>query len=176
VQWKAKGNSLVIQPGTGDIWTEEEFGDVQLHIEWKTPNPRHDSGHNMGNSGILLMGLYEVQIYESYYNEIYYNGQAGSIYKQHIPLVNVCRKPKKWQSFDIIFKAPEFYADHSLKSPAFITVFQNGILIINHAEIKGPMAYVGYPKYRFHEKERSLRLQEHNSKVSFRNIWIRKLN
>lgn len=176
VNWKTTRASFRVEPGTGDIQTKQQFGDIQLHIEWKTPNPKNDTGFNKGNSGVFLMGLYEVQIYESFYNEIYCNGQAGSIYKQHIPLVNASRKPQKWQSFDIVFKAPKFNDDQSLKEPAYITVFQNGILIINHAKIKGPMKYIGHPKYIFHKNKMPLRLQEHNSKVSFRNIWVRELS
>ncbi len=175
VRWKTIGKSMRIESQTGDIQTKQKFGDIQLHIEWKTPDPKEDTGHNMGNSGVFLMGLYELQIYESYYNELYYNGQAGSIYKQHIPMVNACLEPKKWQSFDVIFTAPEFRDDKSLKTPAYITVFQNGLLILNHVEIKGPMVYVGYPKYENHEEKLPLRLQEHGSRVSYRNIWVREL-
>jgi hypothetical protein len=177
VKWKVKGRTLTITPKAKDIRTRRSFGDMQLHVEWKTPNPQEDHGNSRGNSGILLMGLYELQIYETYryIHPIYYNGQAGSIYKQQAPLVNACLPPKTWQTFDVIFRAPVFNADSSLKTPAYITVFHNGVLILDHAAIKGPMVYAGYPEYRYHENRLPLVLQEHNSRVSFRNIWVREL-
>lgn len=177
VQWNVEGNALVVVPDTKDIQTKQKFGSVQLHVEWKTPDPEEDHGNSMGNSGIFLMGLYELQVYESYNydHEIYYNGQAGSVYKQHIPLVNACLPPQTWQTFDIVFEAPEFNSDKSLKKPAYMTVFHNGVLILHHVEIKGPMEYQGYPEYQYHESKLPLRLQEHDSRVSFRNIWVREL-
>jgi hypothetical protein len=177
VKWLASADGITIVPKSTDIQTRQKFGSVQLHLEWKTPDPKEDKGMNRGNSGVLLMGLYELQIYESYNYEtrIYYNGQAGSVYKQHIPLVNAARKPQTWQSFDIVFDAPVFNADKTLKTPAYMTVFHNNVLILNHVELKGPMVYQGYPKYVYHEPKLPLRLQEHGSRVSFRNIWIREL-
>lgn len=177
VKWKVKGRKLTIVPKTKDIRTKQSFGNLQLHIEWKTPDPREDHGNSRGNSGVLFMGLYELQIYESYqYNtRIYYNGQAGSIYKQYAPMVNACLPPETWQTFDAIFEAPVFNPDHSLKTPAYITVFHNGVMILHHAAIKGPMVYAGYPKYEYHESKLPLVLQEHNSRVGFRNIWVREL-
>jgi hypothetical protein len=177
VKWQVDGEALTIVPKTTDIQTKAKFGSAQVHIEWKTPDPTEDKGMNRGNSGVFLMGLYELQIYESYNDDtrIYYNGQAGSVYKQHIPLVNAARKPQTWQSFDIIFEAPVFNADKSLKSPAYMTVLHNNVLILNHVELKGPMVYQGFPKYEYHEAKMPLRLQEHGSRVSFRNIWIREL-
>lgn len=176
-RWKVKGNSLVVEPKSKDLQTKQKFGSIQLHVEWKTPDPKEDRSNNMGNSGIFLMGLYELQIYESYNyeHEIYYNGQAGSVYKQHIPLVNASLPPQTWQSFDIVFEAPEFNEDQSLKRPAYLTVFHNGVLILHHVELKGPMKYQGYPEYEYHESKLPLRLQEHSSRVSFRNIWVREL-
>lgn len=175
VKWIVNVDGMTIVPKTTDIQTKQKFGNVQLHIEWKTPDPKEDKGMNRGNSGVFLMGLYELQIYESYNYDtrIYYNGQAGSVYKQHIPLVNAARKPQTWQSFDIVFNAPVFNADKTLKTPAFMTVFHNNVLILNHVELKGPMVYQGFPQYAFHEAKLPLRLQEHGSRVSFRNIWIR---
>ena len=176
-EWKVSGKALVVEPRSKDLQTKQKFGDVQLHVEWKTPDPKEDAHNDYGNSGIFLMGLYELQVYESYNydHEIYYNGQAGSIYKQHIPLVNASLPPKTWQTFDIIFEAPEFNEDKSLKKPAYMTVFHNGILILNHVELKGPMKYQGYPEYEYHESKLPLLLQEHKSRVSFRNIWVREL-
>lgn len=177
VKWQATDDALTIVKKTTDIRTKQQFGSMQLHLEWKTPDPKEDVGTNRGNSGVLLMGLYELQIYESYNYEttLYYNGQAGSVYKQHAPLVNAARKPQTWQTFDVVFEAPVFNADQSLKTPAYMTVFHNNVLILNHVELKGPMVYQGYPKYQYHEAKRPFRLQEHNSRVSFRNIWVREL-
>jgi hypothetical protein len=177
VKWKVKGDVLTIEKDATDIRTKQPFGSVQLHIEWKTPDPKEDSSNSRGNSGVFLMDQYELQIYESYQDmsEIYYNGQAASIYKQHIPLVNASTAPQTWQTFDVVFNAPEFNSDKSLKTPAFITVFHNGVLVQNHVEIKGPMMYEGYPEYTYHAAKLPIRLQEHDSWVSFRNIWVREL-
>ena len=177
VKWDATDEALTIVKKATDIQTKQKFGNVQVHLEWKTPDPKEDESTNRGNSGVFLMGLYELQIYESYNYEthLYYNGQAGSVYKQHIPLVNAARKPQTWQTFDIVFDAPVFNTDKTLKTPAFMTVFHNNVLILNHVELKGPMVYQGYPKYEYHEAKLPLRLQEHNSRVSFRNIWVREL-
>jgi len=177
VKWQATDDALTIVRKTTDIQTKQKFGNVQLHLEWRTPDPKEDEGTNRGNSGVFLMGLYELQIYESYNYEtrLYYNGQAGSVYKQHVPLVNAARKPQTWQTFDIVFNAPVFNADKTLKSPASMTVFHNNVLILNHVELKGPMVYQGYPQYQFHDDKLPLRLQEHNSRVGFRNIWVREL-
>ncbi len=177
-RWSVRKGILQIQKDSGDIQTKQKFGRVQLHIEWMTPDPKEDESTSRGNSGVFFMGLYELQIYESYQYEtkLYYNGIAGSIYKQHVPLVNACRPPRTWQVFDIVFEAPVFNEDKSLKSPAYITVFHNGVLIHHHAEIKGPMTYAGFPKYSWHEDKLPIRLQEHDSRVSFRNIWVREIN
>lgn len=177
VKWKVKGDVLTIEKDATDVRTKQPFGSVQLHIEWKTPDPKEDGSNSRGNSGVFLMDQYELQIYESYQDmsEIYYNGQAASIYKQHIPLVNASTAPQTWQTFDVVFNAPEFNSDKSLKTPAFITVFHNGVLVQNHVEIKGPMMYEGYPEYTYHAAKLPIRLQEHDSRVSFRNIWVREL-
>ncbi|SDM10353.1 protein of unknown function [Catalinimonas alkaloidigena] len=177
VTWDVQGEELLVTPKATDIQTKQKFGDCQLHVEWRTPDPKEDFSNNMGNSGVFLMGLYELQIYESYHdeNKIYYNGQAGSVYKQHIPLVNASLPPRTWQSYDIVFEAPEFNADKSLKTPAYLTVFQNSVLILNHVALKGPMKYQGLPEYEYHASKLPLRLQEHNSRVGYRNLWIREL-
>lgn len=157
------------------IQTKQGFGDCQLHIEWRTPATIKGDGQGRGNSGVFLMGRYELQVLDSYNNLTYSNGQAGSIYKQHMPLVNVCRPPGEWQSYDVIFTAPQFYTDSTLKSPARITVFQNGVLIQNNVELWGSMQYIGIPKYEKHGAKEPLLLQDHRNPVSFRNIWIREL-
>jgi len=156
VQWKIKGKAMEVVRGAGNIKTVQPFGNVQLHIEWRTPEKIENKdyrGQLRGNSGEFLMGLYEIQVLDSWENETYYNGQAGSIYKQHIPLVNACRKPGEWQTYDIIFRIPEFNEDKTLKNLAYITVIHNGILIQDHVELKGPTVYVGYPEYHYHESK-----------------------
>ncbi|HBE43443.1 MAG TPA: DUF1080 domain-containing protein [Bacteroidales bacterium] len=175
--WKVTGRKFTIVPGTGDIITRRTFGDCQLHVEWKIPANEQQESLNWGNSGVYLMGLYEVQIYSSYMDEhpIYFNGQAGSIYKQYKPLVNVSKPAGKWQSFDIIFTAPRFNSDQTLKSPAYVTVFHNNVLIQNQVTLKGPTTHGDYTEYTAHPEKLPLFLQEHGSRVSFRNLWIREL-
>ena len=140
------------------ISTKEAFGDCQLHIEWATPAKVEGSGQGRGNSGVYLMGLYEVQILDSYDNKTYFDGQAGAIYKQHPPMVNVCRKPGEWQSYDIIFNGPRFDADGTLKRPGYVTVLQNGVVIQNHTEILGATYYERPPKYEAHPPKLPLQL------------------
>ena len=175
VQWKKKSGAMEVVKGTGSIQTKESFGDLQLHIEWRSPKKVTGDGQGRGNSGIFLMGLYEVQVLDSYENETYYNGQAGSIYKQHIPLVNICKPPGKWQAYDIIFSAPVFNQDKSLKTPGFVTVIHNGVLIQNRVELKGPTRFVGIPEYQYHENKLPIMLQDHGNPVRYRNIWVREL-
>ncbi len=172
--WIVADGAMTVKPRTGIIKTKKKFGDVQLHIEWRTPAEVKGEGQGRGNSGIYLMERYELQVLDSYNNKTYSNGQAGSIYKQGIPLVNACRPPGVWQTYDIIFMAPVFTEKGTLKTPARITVLQNGVLIQNNFEIKGPTVYTGIPRYEAHGKA-SLVLQDHGNPVSYRNIWIREL-
>jgi len=174
--WDINNGILTIKPGSGSIKTKSKFADCQLHIEWRAPSEIQGEGQGRGNSGVYIQERYEVQILDSYNNSTYSNGQAGSIYKQHIPLVNASRKPGEWQTYDIVYTAPRFNNDGFLKTPAFITVLQNGILIQNHVEIKGSSVYTGQPKYEKHSFKEPLLLQEHGNPVSFRNIWIREIN
>ncbi len=174
-KWIAANGALTVAPGTGDIRTVEKFGDVQLHIEWRTPQlPPEKKGQDRGNSGVFLQEVYEVQVLDTLENRTYSNGQAGSIYKQHIPLVNAARPAGEWQTYDIVFIAPRFEDDGALRSPARLTVFLNGVLIHHDVELKGPTEYIGEPKYKPHG-DGSIRLQDHSHVVSFRNIWVRKL-
>jgi hypothetical protein len=161
--------------GAGDIRTKRGFGDCQLHIEWRTPAKVEGDGQGRGNSGVYLMGRYEVQVLDSYNNPTYSNGQAASIYKQGIPLVNASRPPGEWQSYDIFFRAPHFNADGSVKTPAYVTVVHNGVLVQDHFEIKGGTVYIGQPKYERHGDREPLQLQDHGNPVAYRNIWIREL-
>ena len=174
VKWTAD-SCLTAVSGTGSIRTVKSFGDCQLHIEWKTPPEVKGSGQGRGNSGIFLMGKYELQVLDSYNNETYYNGQAGSIYKQFAPLVNASLGPGQWQTYDIVFTAPVFNADGELLSPACFTVFHNGVLIQNNVKLRGPTEFTGIPVYKDHEQKLPLMLQDHRNPVSFRNIWIREL-
>lgn len=174
-RWKAEEDFITVQPGSGDIHTRQSFGDCQLHIEWRTPSVVKGEGQGRGNSGIFFMSRYELQILDSYKNITYSNGQAGSIYKQHIPKANASRPPGEWQTYDVLFTAPLFYADSSVKSAARITVFQNGILVQNNVAIWGSTEYIGVPKYIMHAAKEPLMLQDHGDLLSFRNIWVREL-
>jgi hypothetical protein len=157
------------------ISTKQKFGDCQLHLEFATPEKVEGSGQGRGNSGVYLMGRYEVQILDSYENTTYYDGQCAALYKQHPPLVNACRKPGEWQTYDIIFTAPRFRADSTLKSPAHITVLQNGVLVQNHYQLQGNTDYISPPRYQAHPLRESISLQFHGNPTRFRNIWIRDL-
>ncbi|MEO7923035.1 MAG: DUF1080 domain-containing protein [Chitinophagaceae bacterium] len=173
--WKLDNNAMTAVKDAGDIHTKKGFGDCQLHIEWRTPAEVKGEGQGRGNSGIFFMGRYELQVLDSYKNSTYVNGQAGSMYKQYIPLVNACRPPGEWQSFDVIFTAPQFNADSSLKTPARITVMQNGVLIQNNVVLWGNTVNEGIPQYIPHAAKLPLVLQDHGDPVSYRNIWIREL-
>lgn len=174
-RWKIEKGALTVSPKTGDIKTKEVFCDVQLHIEWKAPEKTQGlEGQGRGNSGVFLQERYEIQILDSYKNETYPNGQAASVYKQSIPLVNASRGPGVWQSYDIIFQSPKFDDAGALIKPAHVTVLHNNVLVQNHVEIKGPTAWIGHPPYEAHGCA-PLRLQDHGNPVSFRNIWVRKL-
>lgn len=173
-KWKVAKKELTVVPKTGDIKTKESFCDVQLHLEWRSPRVVVGEGQGRGNSGVFLQERYEVQILDSYKNETYPNGQAASVYKQSIPLVNVTRAPGEWQTYDIIFIAPRFDDNNELLSPATVTVLHNGVLVQNHFELQGPTEWIGKPPYSAHGCA-PLRLQDHGDQVSFRNIWIRNL-
>jgi hypothetical protein len=173
--WEVEDGVLTVVPETGTLTTTRAFGDVQLHLEWRSPAEIAGEGQGRGNSGVFLMDLYEVQILDSYDNRTYSNGQAGSIYKQFIPEVNATRPPGEWQSYDIIFMAPRFDSNGALERPATMTVLHNGVLIQNHVTLRGPTEYRGEPEYRAHAAKLPLTLQDHTNPVSFRNIWIREL-
>ncbi len=172
--WIVADGAMTVKPRTGIIKTKQKFGDFQLHIEWRAPAEVKGDGQGRGNSGIFMMGVYELQVLDSYESVTYSNGQAGSMYKQSIPLVNACKGPGEWQTYDVIFMAPVFTEKGSLKSPARITVLHNGVLIQNNYELKGPTEYNRIPMYKAHGKE-SLSLQDHGNPTSFRNIWVREL-
>ncbi|MDB9793483.1 DUF1080 domain-containing protein [Flavobacteriaceae bacterium] len=177
-QWIINNDgSMTVVNGKGSIQTKESFGSVQLHIEWKTGAEGLDRHINQSrsNSGVFFQKNYEIQILDSYQNPTYVNGQAGSVYKQYIPLKNASKKPGDWQSYDIIFTAPEF-KNKTLENTGYFTVFHNGVLIQNHVEIKGTTTNVGQPKYSAHGNA-PIMLQDHCCiPLSFRNIWLRKLD
>ncbi|MBY0536990.1 MAG: DUF1080 domain-containing protein [Chitinophagaceae bacterium] len=175
IKWKIENGAMTVVGGTGEIHTKQGFGDCQLHIEWRTPAEVKGDGQGRGNSGIFLMGKYELQVLDSYNNRTYSNGQAASIYKQIPPLVNASRGPGEWQTYDIIFTAPRFYPDGSVKSQAQITVIHNGVLVQFNSHLLGGTQYIGVGNYEAHGPEEPIILQDHGNPVSFRNIWIRKL-
>lgn len=168
--------SMTVKDKTGDIQTKQKFGDVQLHIEWRSPAEVQRDGQNRGNSGIFLSGLYEVQVLDNNDNDTYVNGQVASIYKQHVPLAKASVPTGDWNTYDIIYHAPEFNSEGGKTKSGTITVIHNGVLVQDHVEIKGTTPYIGWPKNPPHGKG-PLKLQDHgdNSRVSFRNIWIREL-
>jgi hypothetical protein len=171
--WSVGDGAMIVIPGSGDITTRDGFGSCQLHIEFATPARVEGEGQGRGNSGVYLMGKYEIQILDSYRNDTYPHGSAGAVYKQHAPLVNASRPPGEWQSYDIIFHAPEFDADGKLTRRATFTILHDGVLIQDHVEVMGITAHDKPPYYEAHPPRLPLRLQDHGNLVRFRNIWIR---
>lgn len=157
------------------IDSKASFGDCQLHLEWAAPAKVEGEGQGRGNSGVYLMSRYEVQILDSYNNVTYFDGQCGSIYKQNPPLVNACRQPGEWQTYDIIFRRPRFADDGSVKEPGTITVLHNGVVIQNHFQLEGTTAWAKAPAYEKHPDRLPIHIQHHGNPVRFRNIWIRDL-
>ncbi|WP_018613619.1 3-keto-disaccharide hydrolase [Segetibacter koreensis] len=182
-KWTVADHAMTVNKATGDIQTKRTFTDYQLHIEYRIPANITGSGQARGNSGIFLAALpwgaggYELQVLDNYKNPTYVNGQAGSIYKQSVPLVNACRKPGEWQTYDVIWTAPQFNSHGVLKSLARVTVFHNGILVQNNTNVLGDTPYIGQPSYRKHGPA-PIKLQAHGDKsepISYRNIWVRPL-
>lgn len=174
VAWTLQDGAGTVVPNTGDIVSKRSFGDMQLHLEFRAPIVVKGEGQGRGNSGVFLQNRYEVQILDAFENRTYSNGQTGSIYKQSIPLVNACRKPGEWQTYDILYTAPRFNSDGILVAPAHVTVLHNGIVIQLNTEIKGTTEYIGLPKNEAHGKG-PIKLQDHGDLVSYRNIWVREL-
>ncbi|MFI5132170.1 MAG: DUF1080 domain-containing protein [Chitinophagales bacterium] len=182
-QWTVADGAFTVKKGTGTIQTKRSFNDYQLHIEWKIPSNITGSGQARGNSGIFLASTgvgdegYEMQVLDCYNNTTYVNGQTASIYKQSIPLANACKRPGEWQTYDIIWTAPRFNDDGTLKSAARVTAIHNGVLVQNNYELKGVTKYIGTPEYKKHGAT-PIRLQDHgdpSEPISYRNIWIRQL-
>lgn len=181
-KWKVENGYMEIVKKGGGIRTNKSFGNCQLHIEWASPKPAKGTSQDRGNSGIYFMGRYEVQVLDSYTsdnykdNRTYADGQAGSLYGQYPPIVNACRKPGEWQTYDISFLSPKFDKDGNVTRKARVTVLHNGIVVQNNVEYWGPSGHKQKnPQYRRHEDKRPISLQDHGSPVRFRNIWIREL-
>jgi hypothetical protein len=172
-KWKVADGYFEVVPKTKDIVTKQPFGDMQLHVEFREPAPPVGEDQDRGNSGVIIMGLYEIQVLDSYQSKTYPDGQAGAVYGQYPPLVNVSRPPGQWQTYDIVFHAPRFDDSGKLVRPAHVTVLQNGVLVQDNVEIRGPTA-TGEP-YKAHAAKLPLQLQDHNHPVRYRNIWVREL-
>jgi hypothetical protein len=183
-RWRVDSGTLVVDKTAGNIKTKRLFRDHQLHIEWRIPADITGEGQARGNSGLYLASTgsgdqgYEIQILDSWENKTYVNGQAASVYKQSPPLVNASRKPGDWQTYDVVWTAPVFHADGTLETPAYVTVFHNGVLVQNHFRLLGETVYIGKPGYRKYDRA-AIELQAHgdpSAPISFRNIWVRELN
>jgi hypothetical protein len=171
--WKVENGYMEVVPRSGSIRTERTFGDVQLHMEWATPSVVSGTGQERGNSGVFLMGLYEVQVLDSWRNVTYPDGQAAAIYGQYPPLVNASRAPGEWQTYDIIFRAPRFDSQGRVTSPARMTILHNGVLVQDNVELSGPTGHYARPPYSAHRDRLPITLQDHGNPVRFRNIWVR---
>jgi hypothetical protein len=174
-KWRVADGSFQVVAGAGTLTTRDTFGDAQLHVEWMSPSPPQGTDQDRGNSGVFLMGRYELQVLDSYNSVTYADGQAGALYGQYPPLVNASRPPGEWQSYDIVFRRPRFDAAGKVTSPARFTVFHNGILVQDNAELVGPTAHTTRPPYEAHADRLPISLQDHGHPVRFRNIWIRDL-
>jgi hypothetical protein len=183
-RWKVGDGVMTVDKASGNIETKQVFGSYQLHLEWRIPKDITGEGQLRGNSGLFLASTgpgdagYEIQILDSWKNKTYVNGQAASIYKQAPPLVNAMRPPGEWQTYDVVWTAPTFATDGTLRSPAYVTLFHNGVLVQNHFQLTGETVYVGKPTYRAHQRA-AIKLQAHgdpSAPISFRNIWVRELD
>jgi len=173
IQWKVEKGAMEVTR-TGDIQTKDEFGDCQLHIEWVAPAEVKGDSQGRGNSGVFLMDRYEIQILDGYNNITYADGTTAAIYGQYPPLVNACRKPGEWQTYDIFFVAPRFKGEELL-SPAYVTIIYNGVLVHHHQALMGQTGHKILASYKPHPPKAPIRLQDHGNPVRFRNIWIREL-
>ena len=175
VRWKVENGYVEVVPKTGEIKTVKGFGDCQLHIEWMAPSPAKGADQDRGNSGVFLMGLYEVQVLDCYGSRTYADGMTAAIYGQYPPLVNACRPPGEWQTYDIVFRRPRFDKDGNVLAPARMTVLHNGLLVHDNAVLTGPTAHKARPPYKMHADKLPISLQDHSHPVRYRAIWIREL-
>lgn len=178
-QWEG-GDKWLVEDGVAiprsrEIRSKQQFGDIQLHLEWSAPTEIRGEGQGRGNSGVFLMGLYEVQVLDSFQNTTYFDGQAASIYKQTPPMVNAMRKPGEWNTYDIVFTGPRFKGNGDVEKPGYVTVIHNGLVALNHFELMGPTGFTEAPHYRPHAETGPISLQFHGDAVRFRNIWVREL-
>ncbi len=174
-RWKVENGYMEVVKKTGSILTKQKFGDCQLHVEWAAPAEVKGKGQGRGNSGVFLMNTYEVQVLDCFENNTYADGMTAAVYGQYPPLVNACRPPSEWQTYDIVFRRPHFDEKGKLIRPAFMTVFHNGILVQDSVELTGPTAWKKRPRYKAHPDRLPLSLQDHGNPVRYRNIWIRSL-
>lgn len=174
--WALEQGELAVVPGVGDVQTTLEFGDGQLHLEFMSPQAVKGQGQGRGNSGIFLMGRYEIQVLDNYDNPTYPDGTVGGIYGQTPPKANPIRKPGEWNAFDILWTAPVFNPQQELVSPAYVTVLLNGVVQHNHQVLQGPTQHKELAHYEAHPPKGPLKLQDHGDLVRFRNIWVRKLS
>ena len=174
-KWKVESGYFEVVKGTGYISTKQAFGDCQLHVEWAAPSPAVGQDQDRGNSGVFLMDKYEVQVLDSYDSKTYPDGQAAAIYGQYPSLVNACRPPGQWQTYDIVFHGPRFDKNGKLLRPAHATVLHNGVLVQDNVELTGPTEHKQRPPYEVHAEKMPLSLQDHGHPVRYRNIWIREL-
>jgi hypothetical protein len=173
--WNATDAYVEVEPGTGDVRTRAAIGDCQLHVEWATPENPAEESQGRGNSGVFLMDRYEIQVLDCHENPTYADGYAGAVYGQHPPLVNACREPGAWQSYDITWRGPRFDDGGSLRRPARVTVLHNGVLVQEKVELIGATTHRAVAEYDPHPPEAPLRLQDHGDRVRFRNVWCRSL-
>ncbi len=173
--WKVENGYTEVVKGGGGIVTEQVFGDCQVHVEWATPALVAGDGQGRGNSGVFLMGRYEIQVLDSFKNRTYADGQAAAVYGQTPPFVNASRPPGQWQTYDIVFEGPRFAATGALRRPARVTVFHNGVVVQHATELSGPTAHKARPPYAPHPERLPLMLQEHGAPVRYRNLWLREL-
>jgi len=174
-RWKVENGYFEVVPKTGDVRTVKGFGDCQLHVEWMAPSPAKGADQDRGNSGVFLMGSYEVQVLDCYGNATYADGMTAAIYGQYPPLVNACRPPGEWQTYDIVFRRPRFDKDGNVLAPARMTVLHNGLLVHDNAVLTGPTAHKARPPYKMHADKLPISLQDHSHPVRYRAIWIREL-
>lgn len=173
--WKVETGYFEVVPKTGEVRTVRGFGDCQLHIEWMAPSPAKGADQDRGNSGVFLMGLYEVQVLDCYGNTTYADGMTAAIYGQYPPLVNACRPPGEWQTYDIVFHRPRFDKDGQVAVPARMTVFHNGLLVHDNDVLTGPTAHKARPPYKMHADKLPISLQDHGHPVRYRAVWLREL-
>jgi hypothetical protein len=174
-KWVVRDGYVEVAPGSGPLVTKRGFGNVQLHVEWAAPTPASGEGQERGNSGVFLMAHYEIQVLDCYHNETYADGQAAAVYGQTPPLVNACRPPGRWQTYDIVFHRPRFAADGAVRDSARVTVFHNGVLVQDNTSITGWTVHGSRAHYAKHPDRLPLLLQDHGDPVRFRNIWVREL-